>query len=241
MGISFSPAQGFVMEHALFQLKQIAKSFPDGTGPRRVLFSNLNWSCHPGETHFLTGPSGSGKTTLLHLMARLIQPDSGNILWEGREIQNQSQVEDAHFRRQAVGMVFQEHLLLPHLSALENIMLPCLGLGPSTIGKALDFARASLRLLGMGGRENQSPETLSGGERQRVAVIRAMVLTPKMVLADEPTGALDRAHAALALEALHQLCLSHGAALVVVTHGPRPPWPGIHSWKLEGGQLHQQA
>ena len=173
----------------------------------------------PGERVALQGESGVGKSTLLNLIAGLDVPDAGTIEVAGRRIDNLTAAERTLFRRTALGFVFQAFHLLPHLSALQNAMLPLM---LADIGEASSRKQALTILdeLGVGARAQAKPGDLSGGEQQRVALARALVHHPKLVLADEPTGNLDPATAKLALDLLLAQCARHGITLLMVTHSP---------------------
>jgi ABC-type lipoprotein export system ATPase subunit len=167
----------------------------------------------------VVGPSGSGKSTLLNVTGALDRPTSGTVRFEGRDLAACSDRELAGLRNRAIGFVFQLHHLLPQCTVLENVLLPTL---PCRREVAAETARANaLRLLervGLAARARAFPGELSGGERQRVAVVRALVNHPRLVLADEPTGALDAATAERVVDLLVELNREEGAALVVVTH-----------------------
>ena len=173
----------------------------------------------PGERVALQGESGVGKSTLLNLIAGLDVPDTGSIEVAGRRIDKLSTAERTLFRRTALGFVFQAFHLLPHLSAIQNAMLPLMlaGTGEQSSRKR---ALTILDELGIAARADAKPGELSGGEQQRVALARALVHRPKLVLADEPTGNLDPATAKLALDLLLAQCAHHGITLLMVTHSP---------------------
>ena len=173
----------------------------------------------PGERVALQGESGVGKSTLLNLIAGLDVPDTGTIEVAGHCIDKLSTAERTLFRRTALGFVFQAFHLLPHLSAIQNVMLPLMlaGTGEESSRKQ---ALTMLDELGIAARANAKPGELSGGEQQRVALARALVHRPKLVLADEPTGNLDPATAKLALDLLLAQCARHGITLLMVTHSP---------------------
>ena len=169
-----------------------------------------------GECLAVTGPSGSGKTTLLQLMGALDRPDSGEIRVNGRDLACLEERARCKFRNREVGFVFQSHHLLPQLTALENVLVPAWGADAAEerAGRARDL----LERVGLADRCDHFPGQLSGGERQRVAVARARVMSPCLVLADEPTGALDRRNAAELMDVLLALNREEHATLVVVTH-----------------------
>ena len=172
-----------------------------------------------GEFSALCGPSGSGKTTLLNLLGTLDRPTAGRIWFQGEDLFARDGAGLARFRNQSLGFIFQFHHLLPEFNACENVMMPGLVGGK----RAPEMRERALRLLGEVGLEhrvNHPVGKLSGGERQRVAVARALVLEPRLVLADEPTGNLDPKTADQVLELLLEMNRVHGTALVVVTHSP---------------------
>jgi putative ABC transport system ATP-binding protein len=196
---------GVVVEH-------VRKSFEGG---RVRALEDVSFSVEPGELVALTGPSGCGKSTLLNLIGALDRPDSGSIAVDGQPLQ---QVDDpAEYRAATVGFVFQLHDLIPTLSAAENVQVPMLGRGRSR-GERTARARDLLREVGLGGRADARPSVLSGGERQRVAIARALANEPRLLLADEPTGALDADTGAQVLDLLHGLRDRRGTTILLVTN-----------------------
>jgi putative ABC transport system ATP-binding protein len=183
----------------------------------RWLFRELNLSLASGEQLALQGPSGVGKSTLLNLLAGLDEPDSGRVLYQGQDLSLMSEPERLALRRTAFGFVFQAFHLMPHLTVLQNIMVPCL-LAGMPVKQASEEASSLLNLLGLNQCIEAFPATLSGGEQQRVALARALVHRPQLVLADEPTGNLDPQTANQALDLLCTTCRTRGAALLMVTH-----------------------
>jgi putative ABC transport system ATP-binding protein len=186
----------------------------------RWLFRGLNVSLDAGEQLALQGASGVGKSTLLNLLAGLDQPDEGRLLFEGKDFRTMITKERLYLRRAAFGFVFQAFHLMPHLNALQNVMVPCLIAG-LPLNQAKERAKDLLKALGLSAAFEQFPAVLSGGELQRIALARALVHHPKIVLADEPTGNLDPVTAELALELLCRYCREHNAALVMVTHSEK--------------------
>jgi lipoprotein-releasing system ATP-binding protein len=172
-----------------------------------------------GETLAITGASGVGKSTLMHIMGALDRPSSGTVLYRGEDVFRMEEREIARFRNRTIGFVFQFHHLLPELSAEENVMMPALIQGVRR-NRAAAGARAMLGDLGLSNRLGHKPGELSGGEQQRVAIARALVLEPQVVLADEPTGNLDRRTAEGVEELLLEMNGRLKATLVVVTHNP---------------------
>jgi lipoprotein-releasing system ATP-binding protein len=170
-----------------------------------------------GEKAAIVGASGVGKTTLLHVLGTLDRPTAGKVLFEGKDIYSMNEKDLAFFRNREIGFVFQFHHLLPEFNALENTMMPCLIQGiPKK--EAASRAEAILTLVGLNERFSHKPGELSGGEQQRVAVARALVLEPKVLLADEPTGNLDTKTGESVFDLLQELNRIKGVTLVVVTH-----------------------
>jgi len=186
------------MSQGLVEVRGVSKSFPAGDRTIRVL-DGVDLRVAAGESVALVGPSGSGKSTLLNLLGTLDTPDQGTIVIDGRDLSTMAADELARFRNQNLGFVFQSHHLLPHLSVLENVLVPVLAHGSRIAPEVVARAEA-------------------GGERQRAAVVRALINQPKLVLADEPTGALDRTSAGEVAALLGDLNREQGITLVVVTH-----------------------
>ena len=195
----------------------VAKDYPTRSGPLPVL-RDVSLSLAPGDSVAITGPSGSGKSTLLHVLGTLDRPTSGRVTLGGTDPFTLSDAELAQFRNRRVGFVFQDHHLLPHCSAIENVLIPTLVRDAADRERLRDRAKELLRIVGLEGRADHLPAELSGGERQRVAVARALVNSPALVLADEPTGNLDRASAKGVGELLLGLRDLAPTILVVVTH-----------------------
>ncbi|MFH1748311.1 MAG: ABC transporter ATP-binding protein [Planctomycetota bacterium] len=179
----------------------------------------LDFDVASGESVAICGPSGCGKTTLLHLIAGIDRPDSGDLRVGGRLLAELSDAELVALRREKVGLVFQLHNLLPDLTALENVQVPMLGTGtrPHTRCRR---AESLLERVGLTDRAHALPTVLSGGERQRVAIARALANEPSIVLADEPTGALDSHSGDVVLDLLEELQRESNTTLIVVTHEP---------------------
>jgi putative ABC transport system ATP-binding protein len=183
----------------------------------RWLFQGLHFTLQGGEQLALRGESGVGKSTLLHLIAGLDRPDCGRVMWDAQDIAQMAPAAQLAWRKRTLGFVFQAFHLKPHLSATQNVALPCL-LADMPLQAALDRARSILDRLGVGARADALPGDLSGGEQQRVALARALVHGPELVLADEPTGNLDPQTASQALDLLCEICRHSGASLLMVTH-----------------------
>lgn len=175
----------------MLEIKNLSKSFVSGSGVKRIILDQLNLNVKTGEKIAIVGPSGSGKTSLLNLIGTLDHPDSGDILLDNEAVFKKNENELAAFRNQSIGFIFQLHHLLPQLSLIDNVLLPVLA-QKSKIGKTeQELAEQLIKSLGLVEVKYQKPAQLSGGECQRAAVARALINQPKLLLADEPTGALD--------------------------------------------------
>lgn len=195
----------------------VCQEYPTRSGALAVL-QGVNLALEKSEAVAILGPSGSGKSTLLHLFGTLTKPSKGTVKLLGNDPSTYKEPELAHFRNESVGFIFQDHHLLPQCSALENVLLPTLARPAAQRVGVSEHARQLLEKVGLGARLEHRPAELSGGEKQRVAVCRALIHQPAIVLADEPTGSLDR-HAAEGVgELLLNLCKEQGAVLVCVTH-----------------------
>ena len=199
-------------------VREVCKSFLLGDETVRVL-DGANLDLASGEAAAIVGPSGSGKSTLLHLIGTLDRPDSGSIEIDGRDPLALPEPELARFRNRSIGFVFQDHHLLPQYSVLENVLLPTLAFRTDA-GQARERAAELLRGVALEHRLDHRPAELSGGERQRVAVARALINRPSLLLCDEPTGSLDASTAEAVSDLLLELHRSQGAMLIVVTHSP---------------------
>ena len=199
------------------KLRDVTKAFAAPSGERRVVLDGVSLSVGDGERLAIVGESGAGKTTLLHVAAGIIRPDRGEVVVAATDLGPLSEAERDAFRARHVGYVFQRFHLLPHYSAVENVRLGM------AFGDGEDAERAAslLRRLGLGDRLDDRPRSLSIGQQQRVAVARALAASPRLVLADEPTGNLDGKRADDAMELLVEGCAAESAALVVVTHDER--------------------
>ena len=203
---------------SLVRVRNVDKVFHRGAEDVRVL-SNLDLEIQSGEFLALMGPSGSGKSTLLNLLAGLDRPSSGTIEVAGERIDNLSRKQLAQWRARHVGFVFQFYNLLPVLSAERNVELPLLLTNLSSADRKRHVATA-LEIVGLTHRAKHTPRTLSGGEQQRVGIARAIVTDPTLILADEPTGDLDRKTGDGILDLLQGLNREHHKTIIMVTHDP---------------------
>jgi lipoprotein-releasing system ATP-binding protein len=199
-------------------VQNVTKQFPTRSEPLSVL-NGVSFELNAGENVAIVGPSGTGKSTLLHILGTLDRPTSGVVSLDGED---PSQLDDVHlasYRNHNIGFVFQDHHLLPQLSVLENVLIPVVAEGRPDAA-TVERARDLLERVGLSQRLDHRPAELSGGERQRVGVARALILRPKLLLADEPTGNLDRTNALAIGRLLVELQQQEQAMLVVVTHSP---------------------
>lgn len=202
----------------LLQIKNINKGYGEiGTHSFRSVLKELNLEIEKGEKVAIVGSSGSGKTTLLNMIGALDVPESGEIIFDGKSITSYSKKELASFRNQHLGFIFQLHHLMPQLSLWENVLLPLLPQG-KILKEQKDWAEYLIQKVGIWEQRNQKPSEMSGGECQRTAVVRALINKPELILADEPTGALDEANAMALSELLIQLSEEEKVTLVTVTH-----------------------
>ncbi len=200
----------------MLEVERISKSFPTASGTLQVL-DGVAFTLAPGDRMAIMGPSGSGKSTLLSILGALEEPTSGTVRLDGADPSSMTPDQRAAFRNRRIGFVFQVHHLLAGCTAIDNVVLPALATG--SVSRDIEVrARRLLERVGLGDRLGSLPAELSGGERQRVAVARAVVLSPRLILADEPTGQLDAHASATVTELLVDLAAESGGMLVVVTH-----------------------
>ena len=208
------------MSSPLLKLVDVTKQY-DSTGGAELVtvLKRITLEIGRGESVAIVGPSGSGKSTLLNVIGTLDQPSSGTVTLDGQDLTRLDEIQVARVRNEQIGFIFQSHHLLPQCTVLENVLVPTLANKDATSRNgAPERAKKLLEKVGLGARFTHRPGQLSGGERQRVAVVRALINTPKLLLADEPTGALDRASAQSLGDLLVQLNKEEGVTLIVVTH-----------------------
>jgi len=215
-------------------LRSLSRSYDMGGAPVHAL-RDVTLKVEPGEHVAVVGPSGSGKSTLLHILGFLDHPSSGSYRFAGREVADLPEEELSRLRRHEVGFVFQFFHLLLRLSALGNVDVPMLFAGVDA-DERRERARAALESVGLGHRMDHRPDQLSGGERQRVAIARSVVMGPRLLLADEPTGNLDRVAAADVMELLEGVSRD-GRTLVVVTHDPAVAERARRVLRMEDGAI----
>ncbi|MCH7721023.1 MAG: ABC transporter ATP-binding protein [Planctomycetes bacterium] len=202
----------------MLRANSLCKSYPTRSGDLRIL-TDVSMALDRGESAVIMGPSGSGKSTLLNILGTLESPDSGRLTIGDQDPFALSGRDLARFRNQHVGFVFQDHHLLPQCSVLENVLLPTLA--ASDLDDRTAGAKELIERVGLTNRSDHRPAELSGGERQRVAIARALINRPSVVLADEPTGNLDRRSAESVAQLLLALPAADGVVLIVVTHSER--------------------
>lgn len=223
------------MNEPMIRCRGISKSYRKGATVVTPL-EKLDLDVPRGEFLALMGPSGSGKTTLLNLLSGIDSPTEGSLVVAGTELAGRSRRELTKWRAAHVGYIFQLYHLVPVLTAFENVELPLL-LAPMPKKERRGRVKAALELVGLADRMHHTPAELSGGQEQRVAIARALVADPPLLVADEPTGDLDRDSATRILDLLRQLSHDHGKTIVMVTHDPRAAEAAARTLHLEKGQL----
>jgi predicted ABC-type transport system involved in lysophospholipase L1 biosynthesis ATPase subunit len=221
---------------ALLELEGVSRRYDTGSG--LLVLDGVSLAIAQAESVAVVGPSGSGKSTLLNLMGALDRPSAGRVRLEGRDLGELGEDELARVRNEKVGFVFQAHHLLPQCTALENALVPTLVHPDRALRRgAPQRARELLLRVGLAERADHRPAQLSGGECQRVALVRALINRPRLVLADEPTGSLDAEAAAALAELLCELNRAEGVALVTATHSPALAARMGRTLELAGGRL----
>ncbi len=223
----------------LLLVRDLVKEF-QGPGEKLTVLNGLNFSLPQGESAAILGASGCGKSTLLHILGTLDTPTRGEVWLDGREVGGLTSPERARVRNAEIGFVFQFHHLLPEFTTLENVAMPGIIQGMSR-SKALGMAREALELVGLAERLQHRVTTLSGGERQRAAIARAILLRPRVLLADEPTGNLDERTGEKVGDILLDLNRAVGMALVIVTHNSDLAGLMHRRYELKAGELYEQS
>ena len=201
----------------ILKLKDITKAFRDGEGQERVILDRFSLTVTAGEFIAVTGPSGAGKTTLLNIIGSLLPQDSGTVLLEGKDLYGGG-LDLPAIRNRRIGFVFQDHRLLPQLTILQNILLPTLVEGEKATEEQGKRAESLMEYMGIQDLANRYPETVSGGEASRAALCRALIMQPALLLADEPTGQLDKIHSHRIAALFKQIAADFGTTVVMVTH-----------------------
>lgn len=224
-------------EGSLYNLSSVERTF-QGPGETVHVLRNINVQIDPGESVAVLGASGSGKSTLLHIMGTLDEPTSGEVLFQGKDLTRLSESKKKKLRNTEMGFVFQFHHLLPEFNTLENVAMPGLISGMKRKA-ALELAAETLELTQMAHRRQHSVTTLSGGERQRAAIARSVLLRPKVLLADEPTGNLDEATGERIAALLTRLNQELGMTLIVVTHNTELANMMQRRLEIRAGEVHE--
>ncbi len=225
---------------ARLSIEHLVKEYPTAGGTLRVL-DGVSLSAAPGDAIVVTGPSGSGKSTLLYIVGLLEPPTSGSVVLDGQQPWMLDPVDQARFRNQQVGFVFQDHHLLPQCTVLENVLIPTIAAGGKSSSAVTSESRASelLERVGLKDRTHHRPAQLSGGERQRVAVCRALMNKPQLLLADEPTGNLDRKTADVIGSLLLEVAREAETILICVTHSTELADRFARQFELLDGKLQE--
>jgi lipoprotein-releasing system ATP-binding protein len=237
-----SPSVRDTRKRAVFMsrliVENLTKQFPTRSDPLFVL-RGISFEMDSGENLSVMGPSGSGKSTLLNILGTLEPPTSGRVVLDGQDPATLAEPALAALRSRSVGLVFQDHHLLPQCSVLENVLVPTIADGTTTQAM-VDRARDLIARVGLADRADHRPAELSGGERQRAALARALIHSPALLLADEPTGNLDRTNANRIGELLLELQASQQTMLVVVTHSPALAAKMQRRYELDDGYLKER-
>ena len=220
----------------MIKLFEITKNYPDGVNSFNHVLRGVNLEVEKGEFVAIKGASGSGKTTLLSVLGTLLMPDSGSYFLDNKEM-TRSGINYSLVRNKQIGFVFQDHRLLPQYTAIENILLPTLAFNSKSSAEEIDYARRLMELTHISGVAEQYPHTLSGGEASRVAVCRALIMKPLLVLADEPTGQLDRENARNIALLFSEINKRLQTTIIMVTHSDKTSSVAHRVLTLKDGKL----
>ncbi|MNW26822.1 ABC transporter ATP-binding protein YtrE [compost metagenome] len=222
----------------LLKLENVTRSvlLPDDS--ELHILNGIDLTVSEGDHIAIVGRSGTGKSTLLNILGLLDRPTNGSLLWRGKDATRLSAKQAAHARGRDLGFVFQQFNLLPGRTALENVMAPLMYASGRDFWNRRKLAGEALERVGLGSRLDSMPQTLSGGEQQRVAIARALVRRPRVVLADEPTGALDVSTGRAVMDLLDAATVDSGAALITITHDSNVAALAREQFRLDGGRLH---
>jgi len=220
----------------MLRLSEITKKYPDGVNSFNHVLRGVNMEVNKGEFVAIKGASGSGKTTLLSVLGTLLIPDSGSYLLDNKEMTGPG-IDYSLVRNKQIGFVFQDHRLLPQYTAIENILLPTLAYNDKAGAEEIDYARRIMELTHISGIADQYPHTLSGGEASRVAVCRALIMKPLLVLADEPTGQLDKENARNIALLFSEINNSLQTTIIMVTHSDETSSVAQRIFFLKDGKL----
>lgn len=221
----------------LIKLTNIQKSFCDGESRQRAVLQGVELEVERGDVISICGVSGSGKTTLLSILGTMLPADEGEYLFDGERIGEEADLSGLRNRR--IGFLFQDHRLMPQYTAWENILLPLLADGGVTTTEQESYAQQLMDMLNISSLKQQYPNTLSGGEASRVALCRALVRKPDLLLADEPTGQLDEGHSAQVAELIRQVNRELGTTIVIVTHSESLAQIADRRFTLKDGILNE--
>jgi len=222
----------------MLELTNVCKRYD--TAPQQepdYVLKDISWRIEKGDSAAITGPSGSGKSTLLNIIGALDRPSAGEVLLDGRDLSQLEEVELAAIRNLEIGFVFQLHHLLPQCTVLENVLVPTLATPRTNNKNTVERAHQLLERIGLSQRLGYRPGQLSVGQRQRVAVARALINRPKLLLADEPTGSLDRTASETLMALLVELNRDENVTLIVATHSMELADRMDRVWTLTGGKL----
>jgi len=233
--------QGYI--RMLLELKNVGKKYETPSGREYLtVLENVSLKVRQGESLAIVGPSGSGKSTLLNIMGALDKPTSGEVFFQGESLVDLDDAALSRIRNREIGFVFQLHHLLPQCTALENVLIPTIPLRRKEESRdVVDRANRLLERIGLGERRDYFPAQLSGGEMQRVAVARALINRPKLILADEPTGSLDQESAKNLGRLMVEINNEEGTALITVTHSHDFARLMEKVWKLRDGTLEPES